>query len=167
MAGVRDSSISNGMEIKSKSAKKTMAIGRKIAGLAKPGDIICLYGDLGSGKTVLTKGIAQGLGVDPDSVISPTFVLLRPYDTKPQLFHFDFYRLTAQKEIALLGIEEYLYSNAVSVIEWPDRLAGFLPKEFLKIEFKIEDKNTRVLNIAGSGKYYKEKSKIIYENIRN
>ena len=155
------------MEIISKSVKRTRAVGKKIAGSARPGDIICLYGDLGVGKTVLAKGVAQGLGIDPDSVISPTFVILRAYDSKPQLYHFDFYRMVAQKEIAVLGIEEYLYSNAISVIEWPDRLAGFLPKEFLKIELKIRGKNTRVLKLTGSGKYYQEKAKIIYENIRD
>lgn len=154
------------MMLISRSVNKTKAIGSRIAKLAKPGDIICLYGNLGSGKTVLAKGIAQGLGVNPDSVISPTFVILRPYNTKPQLYHFDLYRLAAQKDIEALGIEDYFYSDAISVIEWPDRLACFLPKEFLKIELKIKNKNSRALKISGLGKYYKEKAKIIYENIR-
>ncbi|MCX5712127.1 MAG: tRNA (adenosine(37)-N6)-threonylcarbamoyltransferase complex ATPase subunit type 1 TsaE [Candidatus Omnitrophica bacterium] len=155
------------MTIISRSVKYTRSIGFKIARLALPGDIICLYGDLGSGKTVLTKGIAQCLGVNPDSVISPTFVILRVYDSEPQLHHFDFYRLIAQKDIALLGIEEYLYSNAISVIEWPDRLGRFLPKEFLKVELKIKNKNTRLLKFSGLGKYYKDRAKDIYENIGN
>jgi tRNA threonylcarbamoyladenosine biosynthesis protein TsaE len=115
----------------------------------------------------LAKGVAQGLGVNPDLVISPTFVILRAYDTKPQLYHFDLYRMISQKDMAVLGIEEYLYSNAISVIEWPERLAKLLPEEFLRIELKIKDKNTRVLKITGSGKQYKNKAKTIYENIRN
>jgi tRNA threonylcarbamoyladenosine biosynthesis protein TsaE len=155
------------MKIISRSVKNTKAIGVKIAKFTEPGDIIFLYGGLGSGKTVLAKGVAQGLGVNPDSVISPTFVILRAYDTKPQLYHFDLYRMISQKDMAVLGIEEYLYSNAISVIEWPERLAKLLPEEFLRIELKIKDKNTRVLKITGSGKQYKNKAKTIYENIRN
>jgi tRNA threonylcarbamoyladenosine biosynthesis protein TsaE len=155
------------MKIISGSVKDTMALGAEIAKSANPGDIICLYGNLGSGKTVLAKGIAKGLGVDPDSVISPTFVILRPYDTRPQLYHFDFYRLASIKDMELLGLEEYLYSNAISVIEWPERMGKLLPKEFLMVKLDIKSGNTRRLTIKGKGKSYSAAAKKIYANIRN
>ncbi|MFH1191727.1 MAG: tRNA (adenosine(37)-N6)-threonylcarbamoyltransferase complex ATPase subunit type 1 TsaE, partial [Candidatus Omnitrophota bacterium] len=122
------------MEILSLSVNQTLRLGKKIAGNLSAGDIILLSGSLGAGKTVLAKGIAQGLGINKNTVLSPTFVLLRVYQGKHLLQHFDFYRIKTLKDIFSLGYQEYLYSDAVTLIEWPERLKFLLPKEFLKIK---------------------------------
>ena len=98
------------MEISTANEQETITLGERIAKKLKPGDIICLFGNLGSGKTVLTKGIARGLGLKEGQVISPSFVLLRQYPgARIPLYHFDLYRLKGESDILALGFEEYLY----------------------------------------------------------
>jgi tRNA threonylcarbamoyladenosine biosynthesis protein TsaE len=145
------------MKIISHSANETLNIGRKIAGELRKGDIVCLFGELGAGKTVLVKGIALRLGIKKNEVISPTFVLIRQYPkAKVPLYHFDLYRLNQLKDILSLGYEEYFYDEGITVIEWADRLRGFLPSQYLKVEITIKDKNRRVLKLQGFGKYYQD-----------
>ena len=155
------------MKIVSLSVSDTIKIGRKLAKNLEKGDIICLIGKLGSGKTVLTKGIAAGLGIKKEKIISPTFVLIRQYYSKIPLYHFDLYRLAAPKDILFLGYEEYLYDEGVAVIEWADRLKYLLPKDYLKIELFIREDNQRMLKFSAFGKHYEESLKKIYEDIRN
>lgn len=145
------------MEIISKSVKDTLSIGKVIAGNLQKGDIICLFGELGSGKTVLTKGIAEGLGIVGSRVISPSFVLIREHKSaKLPLYHFDLYRLKDPKDIVTIGYEEYLYDDGISVIEWADRLKYILPKEFLKIELFLKANSKRQLKFSAFGRRYKE-----------
>lgn len=146
------------MRIISDSVKETLSIGRKIAKNLRKGDIICLFGQLGSGKTVLTKGIASGLGADKKRIISPSFVLIRQYTQRKKLpfYHFDLYRLKAARDIMVLGYEEYFYGDGVTVIEWADRLKYLLPKEYLKIELFIRNDNQRLLEFSAFGRHYKE-----------
>jgi len=152
------------MQIISQSVNETLNTGKIIAKHLKKSDIICLFGQLGSGKTVLTKGIAQGLGVNKNRVISPSFVLIRQYSkAKIPLYHFDLYRLKATKDILELGYEEYFYSEGVSVIEWADRLKYLLPKEYLKIELIIKADKIRLLKFSSFGKRYKELLSKIHE----
>ena len=156
------------MEIISKSVKDTINIGKAIAKNLKPSDIICLFGELGSGKTVLTKGIAQGLGIERKRVISPSFVLIREHSQgKLPLYHFDLYRLKEARDILALGYEEYLYGEGVTVIEWADRLKYLIPAEFLKIELFIKENSKRQLKFSTFGKRYKELLERIHENIRH
>ncbi|MDD5282481.1 MAG: tRNA (adenosine(37)-N6)-threonylcarbamoyltransferase complex ATPase subunit type 1 TsaE [Candidatus Omnitrophica bacterium] len=151
----------------STSVSHTLRIGKLIARNLRGGEIILLSGSLGAGKTVLAKGIAQGLGIDKHNVVSPTFVFLRVYKGKHFLNHFDFYRVRSHKEILALGYEEYFYSDAITVIEWPERLKFLLPKEFLKIKLSNKSRNHRILEFIGRGPRYKQMARIIYENIRN
>jgi tRNA threonylcarbamoyladenosine biosynthesis protein TsaE len=145
------------MQIISKSVKATLNIGRGMAKHLQRGDIICLFGQLGSGKTVLTKGIAWGLGISRGAVSSPSFVLISQYaGRKLALNHFDLYRLKEQREILTLGYEDYLYGEAVSVIEWADRLGDLLPKECLKIELRIKSDRRRVLKFSALGSRFNE-----------
>jgi len=139
----------------SKSVSSTLKIGRAISRHLQPGDIILLSGTLGAGKTVLAKGIAQGLGISKDKVISPTFVLLRIHKGKHPLHHFDFYRLKTPHDILALGYEEYFYSEGITLIEWPERLKFLLPKEFLKIKLSAKAANSRLLHFIASGAGYK------------
>ena len=152
------------MKIISKSVKHTLRIGRQIAKNLKQGDIICLFGELGTGKTVLTKGIALGLGIGIGRVSSPSFVLMRTYPkAKFPLYHFDLYRLKSPRDIAALGYEEYLYAEGVTVIEWADRLKYLLPEEYLKIKLAIKGDKQRLLTFKASGRRYKALLAKIYE----
>ena len=153
------------IQFTSHSEKQTLSAGRKIAKSLKEGDVVCLYGDLGSGKTVLTKGIASGLGISFMDIISPTFVLLRRYQGKKRLNHFDFYRVKNAEEIINLGYEEYFYDRDITVIEWPDRLGTMLPREFLKIELRVKSDNERIIKMSAVGDNHAQLLNSIYENL--
>jgi len=155
------------MKIISKSVNRTLNIGKAIAKSLKKGDIICLFGQLGSGKTLLAKGIASGLGIDKERIISPSFVLIRQHiGKKLPFYHFDLYRLKAARDIFGLGYEEYFYDEGVTVIEWADRLKYLLPQDFLKIELRVKGNNQRLFKFTPLGRRYKELLDNIHENIR-
>lgn len=153
------------MEILSASVNQTIRLGTKIAGHLRGGEIILLSGNLGAGKTVLAKGIARGLGINHDEVVSPTFILLRLYQGKYLLQHFDFYRIKTPQEIMSLGYQDYLYSGAVSVIEWPQRLKFLLPKEFLQIKLTLKGPRHRKLKLSACGLKYKKLLEKINEDL--
>lgn len=141
----------------SSSVSDTFKIGKAIARNLVKGDILCLFGELGSGKTVFTKGVAAGLGIKKSAIISPSFVLIRQYaNTKLPLNHFDLYRLKTARDIIFLGYEEYLYDEAVTVIEWADRLGYLLPGEHLGIAIDIKGKEKREIKIIPRGKHYRD-----------
>jgi len=119
------------------SASQTLALGRAIASLARGDDLIALVGELGAGKTQLVRGLVQGLGIDPGRVSSPTFVLMQQYtraDGGLAVWHIDAYRLGHGDDGESIGWGSDLFGNAVTVIEWADRLAGPLPADRLDIE---------------------------------
>ena len=156
------------MELFSNSVKDTIVIGKIIARNAKKGDIICLFGNFGSGKTVLTKGIAEGLGVDEKNIVSPSFVLLREYlKARIPLFHFDLYRLKDPKDILDIGYEEYLFGEGVTVIEWADRLNSLKPEEFLSINLSVKGSSKRQLVFKAYGKHHRALLRKIHEDIIN
>jgi len=156
------------MEIISHSLKETLRLGRLIAKYLKPQDIICLSGELGSGKTVLAKGIASGLGIDISKVTSSSFILIREHlQGKLPFYHFDLYRLKEARDISSLGYEEYFYGDGVSVIEWPERLRYLTPKERLLVELSYQGEFKRGLKFYVQGLRYKELLKNIRENISN
>ena len=145
------------MKIISKSVNETIKIGKVIARSLKSGDIICLFGKLGSGKTVLVKGIAEGLGIKREKIISPSFVLIREHrQAKLPLYHFDLYRLKSVSAILGLGYEGYFYDEGVTVIEWADRLKYLLPGESLRIEISFRRDSQRLLEFSAKGSRYKE-----------
>lgn len=113
----------------SASAEQTIECGKRIASAARPGDIICLYGPLGAGKTHLAKGIASYFDIPAEEVDSPTFVLLQEYHGRQTVYHFDAYRLKNLEEARGIGFEEYIYDDAISIVEWPERVAELLPEE--------------------------------------
>lgn len=161
------------MQLKSKSVTQTLYIGKTIAKNLQKGDIVCLFGELGSGKTVLVKGIASGLGINKNKIISPTFVLMRELQTKDSIpfYHFDFYRLKTCGDILILGYEEYFYNEGITVIEWADRLRYLLPQEYLKITLKAQAARKRRIEFIPFGKRYEELIKALksykYENFRH
>jgi len=144
----------------SKNTHETVRIGARLGSLLKGGDVIALIGQLGSGKTTLVKGIAQGLGVkDSKYVNSPSFVIVKEYDGDVPLYHFDIYRLDDPSEMNTVGYEEYLYADGVSVIEWADKIEKILPDEYLSIDLSIKGKNEREIKIAPKGARYDDISK--------
>ncbi|MFA4991522.1 MAG: tRNA (adenosine(37)-N6)-threonylcarbamoyltransferase complex ATPase subunit type 1 TsaE [Candidatus Omnitrophota bacterium] len=128
-----------------------MLIGKKLAKGLKPGDVIALSGDLGSGKTTFTKGVGEGLGVkDSGRINSPTFVLMREYYGKIPLYHFDLYRLDSVKDIEDLAIEEYIYGDGVTIIEWADKIKEILPKGRLSVDLAVKGESRREVKIEDS-----------------
>ena len=116
--------------------------------------VICLNGDLGSGKTVFTKGFASALGID-EVITSPTFNIVKEYyGGEAPLFHMDVYRL--DEALVEINFQEYFTKGGVSIIEWSDMIEDELPKERLEITFKIVDENTRILVIKPYGKKYED-----------
>ncbi len=144
------------VDILSKNAEQTIALGERLAKYFKKGDIVCLEGDLGAGKTTLIKGVAKGLKIAAEKVNSPTFVLMNAYQGRLPLYHFDLYRLENTGEISAIGYEEFLYGDGVSVIEWAERLGALTPKEYLRVELKHKGENERSIKISAVGKKYHE-----------
>lgn len=139
-----------------KNLEDTKMFGINFGKALKPGDIVCLNGDLGAGKTTLTKSIGLGLGVE-DYITSPTFALINEYRGKFPVYHFDIYRLEHIEEIDDLGFDEYIYGKGVSIIEWADRIEKALPQERITIDIeKGKGEEERILNISGFGKRYRE-----------
>ena len=129
------------------SEAETRALGLRIASAAEPGDIIALVGDLGTGKTALTKYIAEGLGVT-EEVISPTFNIVKEYRSgRIPLFHFDVYRLSGSEEFLDTGAEDYLEDSGLSVIEWADIVADALPEDALLIHIQYADEGRRSITV--------------------
>jgi len=115
----------------------TAAIARAIGATAKPGDVIILSGDLGAGKTTMTKGIAEGLGLT-QIIKSPTYTIIREYQQgKIPLYHMDIYRVGEEPED--LGLEEYFDGDGLSVVEWGELLGAFLPKEYVTITLEKDN----------------------------
>ena len=118
-----------------------------------PNMVICLNGELGSGKTIFTKGFAQAMEIT-DTITSPTFTIIKEYEGDMPLYHMDVYRL--DDDSSDIGIEEYFNRDGVCIIEWADNIKGILPKERLDIKFKVIDENKRCLVINAYGKQYEE-----------
>ena len=130
------------------SAGETIKLGQELARGLSRGDIIALYGDLGSGKTTFAKGIGMGLGVkDARHINSPTFVLIREYEGRLPLYHMDLYRLDNLRDIEDIGVEEYVYGDGVSIIEWAEKLGPLLPKKIISVRFAIKGEDKREVRI--------------------
>lgn len=142
----------NEYKITSYSEEETLAIAQNIESEKFPNMIITLNGDLGSGKTVFTKGVAHALGID--SVTSPTFNIIKEYDGELPLYHMDLYRI--ENNIDNLGLDEYFTKGGIVIIEWADMIKDYLPKERLDVKIKIVDENTRVLIFTPYGEKYEQ-----------
>lgn len=140
-------------EVISQSPGDTRGLGQVLGKLLMPGDVVCLYGDLGAGKTSLSQGVAEGLGVT-DHVTSPTFTLINEYTGRCPLYHMDVYRLGSWEEMADLGYEEYFYGDGVTLVEWADVVAEVLPQERLDLKILERGENQRVLTFTPRGDRY-------------
>ncbi len=144
------------IELISNSEAQTIQFGERLGRLLKKGNVIALSGELGSGKTYFTKGIAKGLGIPPDSVTSPSFTLVNEYEGRYKLFHIDAYRLE-KEDFLSAGLDEYLYKDGITVMEWADRWPEILPEDTIWVKFEILDENKRKITIRGiSNDNYRE-----------
>lgn len=125
-----------------KSAEETEELGCQLAKALRPGIVVALVGELGAGKTTLTKGIARGLGV-PDLIHSPTFTLIHEHQGSIPLYHFDLFRLNTRDELEDLGYESYFYGNGVTVIEWAEKVRDALPSDRLEVRITEQDSGRR------------------------
>ena len=143
------------LELISHSPEQTQRLGVRIGELALPGDIFLLVGTLGTGKTCLTQGIAWGLGIK-EYTLSPSFMIVRELYGRLPLYHIDLYRLDHIEEIADLGLDEYLFSNGICVIEWAEKGSSILPTEHLLIQISYLSDTERSFQLKPSGKRYLE-----------
>lgn len=130
-------------------------IAQSLGKLVHSGDVICMGGDLGAGKTTFTKAFAIGLDVE-DNVTSPTFTLINEYEGRIPLYHFDVYRINHVSEMEDLGYEEYFYGDGVCVIEWASLIEDVLPEDYLWIEIKVRGLESRQICFTGTNDYYRE-----------
>ena len=137
------------LDLISHSSLHTERLGERLGASARPGDVFALWGELGTGKTVLAKGLARGLGVS-GPVTSPTFLLVHEYDGPVPMYHVDFFRLDP-KDVGGVGWEEYLDLDGVVVIEWPDRAAESLPRERLDVRLEHVAQTKRRVRLESHG----------------
>ena len=147
------------------SVNDTISTGKRIGEILMPGDAVALIGELGAGKTYLTKGIAAGLGIsEAQDIVSPSFTIVNEYIFKPAgekperkipIYHIDFYRINSPEEVDGIGGFEYLDSrDAIKIIEWADKFPQFLPEEYIRVTIKITDDNRREIKLEAKGKNY-------------
>lgn len=138
------------ISFETKSERETILLGKKLGSLLAEGDVVALIGELGSGKTCFTKGLAQGLGVTEDIVVtSPSFALANEYPGRCSLFHIDAYRLETLDDFLSAGLDEYFYAGGVVAVEWADRWPEVLPSRGVKVEFEFIEDTCRRIKFTG------------------
>lgn len=143
--------------ITTRGPEQTKLWGERLGKYLEKGDIVCLIGGLGVGKTLFGQGVAKGLGVTDEYVTSPTFLMMREYHTsRLPLFHFDLYRLESIRELYDLGYEEYFFGDGVTIIEWAEKIQELIPIEYLRVEITWINENTREINFIPYGEHYQQ-----------
>jgi tRNA threonylcarbamoyladenosine biosynthesis protein TsaE len=141
-----------------RAAEETHALGQRLGAILRPGDVVVLDGELGTGKTVVAKGIAVALGVT-EPVVSPTFTVVREYDAATPLVHVDVYRLDHLQELHDLGFDDLVGGEAVTVVEWGDRVSAALPSDRLRVLLEPGDgDDERIVSIEAAGITWAERA---------
>ena len=141
------------LELVTGSPEETQEFGRRLGELAEPGDVFLMTGDLGSGKTCLTQGIARGLGVK-ENALSPTFVIMREMHGRLALYHIDLYRLDRLEETEDLGLDDYFYGEGVSVVEWAEKALALMPPDRMMVRIDYLSNTERRMRLSPNGKRY-------------
>ncbi|HHT81425.1 MAG: tRNA (adenosine(37)-N6)-threonylcarbamoyltransferase complex ATPase subunit type 1 TsaE [Sphaerochaeta sp.] len=136
------------MRFTSSSPQETLELGFRIGEACSAGSTVSLRGSLGAGKTVLAKGIAKALGIT-EAIVSPTFTLMQEYEGKLPLYHMDLYRISGTDEFEMIGGEEMLYGNGVTLIEWSEKIQDMLPDGTIFVHISIMPDNKREITIEG------------------
>ena len=142
------------LELRSLTPALTYALGSRLAAAARPGDVLCLWGELGAGKTVFAKGFGAGLAVTT-TVSSPSFILMAEHDGRLPLFHLDLYRLATAEEALAGGLLDGRQAHGVALIEWPDRLGAALPAERLDVEIDGAGEDVRSIRLRAASETYR------------
>lgn len=145
----------NTLDFISHSETQTHRMGARLGSLLQPGDVLALIGDLGAGKTRWIQGICQGLAVS-DRVISPTFTLVNEYQGTWPIYHIDLYRLGNVAETDSFGLDEYMYGDGITMIEWADRATALLPVDHLKVELHYLSDTRRRVVLRPQGERFKQ-----------
>ena len=143
------------LELVTGSPEETQEFGRRLGELAEPGDVFLMTGDLGSGKTCLTQGIARGLGVK-EHALSPTFVIMREMHGRLALYHIDLYRLDRLEETEDLGLDDYFYGEGVSVVEWAEKALALMPPDRMMVRIDYLSNTERRMRLSPNGKRYEQ-----------
>lgn len=144
------------VKIKLMGLNETEKFGQRLGNLLQGGDVLSLTGDLGAGKTTLTKSIGIGLEVK-DYITSPTFTLINEYKGRAWVYHFDVYRLEDEMDLLDLGYEDYFYSNGVTIVEWGDKIEDILPEDRINIRIeKGKELDERIITLDGEGDRYRQ-----------
>lgn len=131
------------IKIQSNNPDQTIEIAKEFSKRVKTGDVICLRGDLGAGKTQFVRGFVQGFGFTGNEVTSPTFTVINEYSGDTSIYHFDCYRIKHYSEAVEMGAEEYFYGDGITIIEWPDKISELLPNDSLHITIQVVSENKR------------------------
>jgi tRNA threonylcarbamoyladenosine biosynthesis protein TsaE len=138
------------LRVVSSSPEETKQLGRLLSRHLPERGVVLLIGDLGAGKTTLTKGIVEGLGIAAaDEVTSPTYTIVHEYGEPPRVYHVDLYRLDTEQQVRGFGFEEFLERHALILIEWGERFPGLLPEHHIEITLAADDDDNRVIVITG------------------
>jgi len=144
----------------STSEQETLNLAEKIAILIKPGDVISISGELGTGKTCFVKGLAKGLGIS-QIITSPSFIILKIYHNKIPLYHFDVYRLDKLFQLEDIGFNQFQYGDGVTVIEWGNKMKELLAFDHLQVNFYYYENKKRKIKIVPNGRSWEKKLKDI------
>ncbi|MDH3891630.1 MAG: tRNA (adenosine(37)-N6)-threonylcarbamoyltransferase complex ATPase subunit type 1 TsaE [candidate division Zixibacteria bacterium] len=136
------------IKIVSHGETETQALASKLVPLLRPGDLLVLKGELGAGKTVFVRGLAEALGLDTETVNSPSYTVVNEYPGERPLFHFDLYRVQDPSELYEIGWDDYLGRRGLIVVEWGDKAAECLPPAYYLVDFQIIDEKTRQINLT-------------------
>lgn len=139
------------MKYLSKGPDDTKEIGFRLGRLLQPGDVVGLYGELGTGKTIMVKGIARAFGIDEREIVSASFTIISGHETTPPFVHIDLYRIEETEELELdeLGLWEYMGGDSIAVIEWAEKAERLLPEDTIKVTFNPIGELTREITIEG------------------
>ena len=136
------------MKLKCTGEAETRETGRRLGKVLKRGDVVCLYGELGAGKTTMVKGIASAIGIDERDITSASFTIIAEYEAAVPFYHIDLYRVAAG-EVAELGLHEYLGSDGIAVVEWAERAEAEMPDSCVRVRIKYMEEGAREIEIEG------------------
>lgn len=134
-------------KLESTSVDETIRLGYEFGKQLEPGDIVCLNGDLGAGKTHFVKGVASYFGINPEKVSSPTYTLIHEYSGSLPVYHFDCYRLDSAQEALEIGAEDYFFGEGICLIEWPNKIEALIPDEAIWIKISHLSDSKRTISI--------------------
>ena len=140
------------MNVTTSCARDTELLGEKIASVLQGKEMIALFGDLGAGKTALTRGLCTGLGIK-DGVCSPTFAIVNAYQGKFPVYHFDMYRIDSEDDVESTGFYDYPFEDNVAAVEWSENIAEFLPKDTIYVTINSLGENDREIIIEDGGRF--------------